>query len=292
MPVKMDVKELNTYATNTWCPGCGNFGIERAIKLAVTELVNEGKIKRENVVTLSGIGCHAKIVDYINVNSFYSLHGRVPAPASGVKLANPELTVIGFAGDGDAYSEGLVHLVFAAKRNMDITMIVHDNRVFGLTTGQFTPTSPKGFKGRSMPRGAPEEPFNPIELMLVSGATFVARGYSGKVNDLKALMKRAILHRGFAIIDVLQPCFTFFNTYDYYNKAVYDIQAVGHNEHDWDQALAKAREWDYGVEEKARIPIGVFYETERPTFGDAVGAEKGLISRPVPVFGPLLKDHI
>jgi 2-oxoglutarate ferredoxin oxidoreductase subunit beta len=291
MPEQADVKSLNTYAVNTWCAGCGNFGIERAAKLAFAELVNEGRVKRENIVTVFGIGCHGKLADYLNLNSFYSLHGRVPAPATGIKVSNPGLTVVGFAGDGDAYSEGLEHILFAAKRNVDITMVVHDNRVYGLTTGQFTPTSPKGFKGRSTPKGAPEEPFNPIELMLVCGATFVARGYVGNVNHLKDLIKQAILHKGFALVDVLQPCVTFFDTYKYYNSRVYNLQDDKHDKSDWSSALTRAREWNYGGEDTVKIPIGIFYEVDRPTYDETVGGGKKLQNIPTPALGRVLQEE-
>src|SRR3989304_6805502 len=143
---------LNTTALNTWCPGCGNFAILNAIKAVLKSLVEDGVLK-EDIVIVSGIGCHGKIVDYINVNSFNSLHGRGVATSEGIKLGNPKLKVICFSGDGDAYGEGLEHIAFAAKRNVDITVIVHNNRVYGLTTGQFSPTSPTGYKGRSTPYG-------------------------------------------------------------------------------------------------------------------------------------------
>jgi 2-oxoglutarate ferredoxin oxidoreductase subunit beta len=252
---------LDTHAANTWCRGCGNFGILAAINEALKQLVADG-LKLENVVLASGIGCHAKIADYINVNSFYSIHGRVPPTLTGIKLANRDLTVIGFAGDGDAYGEGLAHLIMSAKRNIDVTMIIHDNRVYGLTTGQFTPTSPLGFPGRSTPRGSIEEPINPLELLLASGATFVARGYSTKMDHLVDLMKQAILHKGFSFVDVLQPCFTFFNTYQFYNKHVYAME--GHDVSDLDAAHRMAKEWEGGQDGK--IPIGVFYKVDKPTF--------------------------
>jgi 2-oxoglutarate ferredoxin oxidoreductase subunit beta len=257
--------DLTTYAENTWCKGCGNFGILSALNEAVKALVDEG-LPPENFVLASGIGCHAKIVDYINVNSFYSIHGRVPPTITGVKLANRNLKVIGCAGDGDAYGEGLSHLIMSAKRNIDVTMIIHDNRVYGLTTGQFTPTSPAGFPGRSTPRGSPEDPFNPLDLMLASGATFIARGYTTKSDHLVAVMKRAIAHKGFSFIDVLQPCFTFFNTYKYYNERVYELE--GHDPSDLEAARTKAREW--GMGEADKIPIGIFYEAEKPTFDERV----------------------
>jgi 2-oxoglutarate ferredoxin oxidoreductase subunit beta len=257
--------DLGTYAENTWCKGCGNFGILSAVKDAVASLVAEGT-PRERIVLVSGIGCHAKIVDYIDVNSFYSIHGRVPPAATGIKLANPSLTVIGFSGDGDSYGEGLDHIIMSAKRNIDITMVVHNNRVYGLTTGQATPTSPLGFPGRSTPRGSYEEPLNPLELMLAAGATFVARGYSVKAKELAALIRQAAGHKGFAFIDVLQPCFTFFNTYQFYNSRVYEL--ADHDPSSLDAAHAKAREWNYGEGDK--IPLGIFYQVERPTFDERI----------------------
>jgi 2-oxoglutarate ferredoxin oxidoreductase subunit beta len=254
-------RELATNAKNTWCPGCGNFAILTSIKTVLKLLVDEGT-PLEKVVLVSGIGCHAKIVDYVNVNSFYSIHGRVVPVAEAIKISNPDLKVIGFAGDGDAYGEGLEHLVFAAKRNIDITMMIHNNRVYGLTTGQYTPTSPQGFKGRSTPRGTLEAPLNPLELMLASGATFLARGYSGSLELLKRVFREAIFHRGFALVDVLQVCATFFNMYDYYNKKVYELKE--HDPTDYGQVSAKIKEWDYNSD--APIALGVLYRKLAPTF--------------------------
>jgi len=255
------MKDLSTYAKNTWCPGCGNFAILNSIK-TVLAMLNEEGFPLERIVLVSGIGCHAKIVDYINVNSFYAIHGRVVPVATGVKLANPDLKVIGFAGDGDAYGEGLEHLIFAAKRNIDITMIIHNNRVYGLTTGQYTPTSPLGFRGRSTPKGTIELPLNPLELMLASGATFIARGYSHGIELLKRIFKEAITHKGFSFIDVLQVCVTFFNMYEYYNKKVYELEDDDFQ--NYDGALRKIREWDYNSD--APIALGTFYKKEIPTF--------------------------
>lgn len=281
--------DLTTYAENTWCKGCGNFGILSAINEVVKSLVADG-LPLENVVLASGIGCHAKIVDYIDTNTFYSIHGRVPPTITGIKLANRNLKVIGFAGDGDAYGEGLAHLIMSAKRNIDVTMIIHDNRVYGLTTGQFTPTSPLGFPGRSTPRGSIEEPFNPLELMLASGATFVARGYSTKMEHLVDLMKRAIAHKGFAFIDVLQPCFTFFNTYKYYNEHVYELE--GHDPSNLEAARVKAREWGMGEAEK--IPIGVFYQAQKPTFDEKMLRDGMVLAgkTDVPDIGNILKSLV
>ena len=255
------MSDLNTTATNTWCPGCGNFAILNALKAVLGSLRDEG-LPPDDVVLVSGIGCSSKIADYVNVNSLYSLHGRVVPSAEGVKIGHSRLTVIGHAGDGDAYGEGLEHLIFAAKRNVNITLIVHTNRVYGLTTGQYTPTSPLGYKGRSTPFGTKELPINPIELMLASGATYIARGTSRGMELLKQVIKGAIAHKGFSIVDVLQTCVTYYNLYDYYDKHVYEMK--DHDPSDFDRAMARAREWDYNKE--ARIPLGVFYKKEMPTF--------------------------
>ncbi|MCM8789279.1 MAG: thiamine pyrophosphate-dependent enzyme [Candidatus Omnitrophica bacterium] len=269
----MNQVNLGTHAKNTWCIGCGNFAILNAIKSVITELIKEGN-PAENFVLVSGIGCHAKIVDYTNINSFYSLHGRVVPVAEAIKISNPELKVIGFSGDGDSYGEGLEHLLFAAKRNIDITMIIHNNRVYGLTTGQFTPTSPEGYKGRSTPFGNKEKPFNPIELLLASNATFVARGFSHGIDLLKKIFKQAILHKGFSIVDVLQVCVTFYNMYSYYDQRVYLME--NHNEQDFESAMKKAREWDYNSD--ARIPLGIFYKAILPTFEESFQKIQGPVA--------------
>jgi 2-oxoglutarate ferredoxin oxidoreductase subunit beta len=170
--------------------------------------------------------------------------------------------VICCSGDGDSYAEGLDHLIFAAKRNIDITVIVHNNRVYGLTTGQYTPTSPLGFKGKSTPMGTAEYPFNPLELMLASGATYVARGYTKKMDQLKHLIRVGIIHKGFSFIDVLQICATFFPLAEYYTPRAYDL--VGHDPGNFETACAKVREWDYNRD--APIALGVFYESQHPAF--------------------------
>ncbi|MDD5129364.1 MAG: thiamine pyrophosphate-dependent enzyme [Candidatus Omnitrophica bacterium] len=284
----MNQANLATYSQSTWCPGCGNFAILNAIKGALAELHADG-LATEDVVLVSGIGCHAKIVDYINVNSFYSLHGRVVPAAEGIKLANPKLKVIGFAGDGDAYGEGIEHLIFAAKRNIDITMIIHNNRVYGLTTGQYTPTSPLGFRGRSTPQGTSELPINPLEVILASGASYLARGTSHGIELLKSIFKEAILHKGFSLVDVLQVCVTYFNMYEYYDKHVYELK--DHNSQDYNQALNKIREWDYNKE--AAIALGVFYKTDNPTFEERFLADKpGEVADKDSIIKELLKKSV
>jgi 2-oxoglutarate/2-oxoacid ferredoxin oxidoreductase subunit beta len=219
---------------------------------------------------VSGIGCHAKIADYLNINTFYSIHGRAIPVATGIKLANPDLTVICCSGDGDSYAEGLDHLIFAAKRNIDITVLIHNNRVYGLTTGQYTPTSPLGFKGKSTPSGTAEYPLNPIELMLASGATYVARGYTKKMDLLKKLILEGITHKGFAFIDVLQICATFFPVTDYYSQRVYELS--DHNRTDFESACTKAREWDYNSD--TNIALGTFFERSLPSFDEKMGRHR------------------
>jgi 2-oxoglutarate ferredoxin oxidoreductase subunit beta len=263
------IRQLVTDTQNTWCPGCGNFSIQHTLKNVFAEIEEEGK-SLDDVVLVSGIGCHAKIVDYLNVNSFYSIHGRTIPVATGIKLANPDLTVICCSGDGDSYAEGLDHLIFAAKRNIDITALIHNNRVYGLTTGQYTPTSPLGFKGKSTPQGTEEYPLNPIELMLASGATYVARGYTRKMDQLKNLVFEGIAHKGFAFIDVLQICATFFPVSDYYSSRIYELS--DHNRTDFESACTKAREWDYNSD--AKIALGTFFERSLPSFDEKMGQHR------------------
>jgi 2-oxoglutarate/2-oxoacid ferredoxin oxidoreductase subunit beta len=270
----MNPKDLATTARNTWCPGCGNFSIMSAMRMVLAKLDGQG-IPAENVVLVSGIGCHAKIVDYMNVNSFYSIHGRTIPAASAIKIANPKLNVICFSGDGDSLAEGLGHLIFAAKRNIDITMILHDNRVYGLTTGQYTPTSPQGFIGKSTPAGSIERPMNPLDLMLASGASYIARGYTHGIEQLQKLFKEAILHKGFSLVDVLQVCVSYNNLYERYNKWTYTVQ--GNDASSFQEAQKIIRSWNYDGSE-VPIPLGKFYEIEAPCFDQAFSAYKPNLS--------------
>lgn len=252
----MNKDDISTNAEITWCPGCGNFGILNAFKKSVEKLDEEG-IHRKDIALTSGIGCHGKIIDYVSLNGLYSIHGRSMSTAEGIKIANPGLKVITFAGDGDAYGEGISHMIFAAKRNIDITVIVHNNGAYALTTGQFSPTSKKGFKGPSMPEGNIESPLNPLTLMMEAGATFVARGYAGNLDHLSNLIVKAVLHEGFSFIDVLQPSVVFHNTYKEYNKFAEVIEKTPKK---YDDAIKLAKE------EKNRLPIGIFYKINRSTF--------------------------
>mgnify|MGYP001153167481 CR=1 FL=1 len=258
----MRIEDLKTQMEKTWCPGCFNSALLMAAKKAIVELVNNQRIKKENVVAVTGIGCHAKIYDYLNTNGFYGLHGRLIPTAVGIKIGNPDLTVIGFGGDGDTYAEGIAHFVHVCRYNPDITMIVHNNQVFALTTGQATPTTEKGYIGRSTPLGIKEKPLNPIALALISGASFVARGSVLEVDHLTKLIQSAILHPGFAFIDVLQPCITYHNTTDFFKKHCYKMKKTGYS---FPEALKKAQEWNYNLTNKAKtaIPIGIFYQEKR-----------------------------
>jgi 2-oxoglutarate ferredoxin oxidoreductase subunit beta len=247
---------LSTQAEVTWCTGCGNFGILNAFKKAIPKLESKG-ILRKNIVLSAGIGCHGKIFDYLRMSGLYSLHGRSMATVQGMKLGNPNLTVITFAGDGDAYGEGLEHMIFAAKRNADITVLVHNNGVYALTVGQFSPTSQKGFKGPSTPGGSVEEPLNPLSLLLEAGAGFVARGFAGKIDHLSDLIVEAVLHEGFSVIDVLQPSVVFNNTYKLYNELVEVIPKPAET---FEEAVKLVKDFNN------RIPIGVFYNVKKPAF--------------------------
>jgi 2-oxoglutarate ferredoxin oxidoreductase subunit beta len=261
--------DLNTGAEITWCPGCGNFGIFNAYKKAIGQLQEQG-IGRDSLFMAAGIGQHAKIFDYINISGFYGLHGRSMATAQGVKLANPDLKVIDFVGDGDAMGEGLEHLLFAAKRNADITVVMHDNGIYALTTGQRSPLSEKGYRGPSTPKGSEEEPFNPLTLLLEAGATFVARSYSGRIDHLADMMVQAIQHRGFSFLDVLQVCVTFNNKYDLYNEKVVVMDEVPDSV---EKAVALARQTD-------TLPIGIFYRTEKTPHHEALyGSHHPLMKR-------------
>ena len=265
---------LDTGEINTWCPGCTNHLLLNGVKKAVTEYMKESGKKQEEMAMVVGIGCHAKMFDYLNLGGIYGLHGRVLPTALGIKLGNPNLTVVGFGGDGDTYAEGMEHFVHSCRYNSDMTMIVHDNRVFALTTGQTTPTSILGQKGKTTPLGVFEIPLNPIRLALTLGATFVARTYAVDVEFTSKIIKEAIKHKGFSFVEVLQPCIKFFNDIQFLGKNVYKIE--NHNTKDLKAALEKANEWDYSennpssakAENNQKVALGIFYQEERKTLED------------------------
>jgi len=281
----LTVKDLETPATNTWCPGCGNFAILNVVKQAIIQL----ELKKEEVVAVSGIGCHGKITDYIDVNGLHVIHGRVLPSATAVKVSNHDLTVIGFAGDGDSFNIGLGHFAHAARRNVDMVYIIHNNLIYGLTTGQTSPTSRQGYVSKTSPRGAFEEAINPLTQALTAGASFVARCYSGELKQFVEVLKEAVNHEGFALVDVLQPCVSWnrVNTYQFYRERVYKLEDENHDTSDWNKAFERALEWG------DRIPIGVFYKEDRPDYTNNFPAlkERPLVKHPLtPDISKLLKE--
>jgi len=272
----MELKDLNTTARPTWCPGCGNFGIWNALKRA---LVDFGA-NPINTAIIGGVGCSGKIPHWVQTYGFHGLHGRTLPVATGLKLANQKLNVIAEGGDGDGYDEGTNHLIHACRRNVNLTYVVHNNQVFGLTKGQTSPTSDEGTISGTSPWGSRETPINPLALTISAHATFVARGYAADMPHLVSLLVAAMKHEGFAIVDILQPCVTFnhTNTYDWYNKRIYKIgpKEKGRGKHDAkDRAAALAKSLEWGDE---GIPVGIFYQEKRHGFGhDMPQLKKGTL---------------
>ena len=260
--MKVEVRKPLDYAVNRppiWCPGCGDYGILEALRRALAELA----VPNEEVVVVSGIGCSSQLPHFMKTYGIHGIHGRAVAIATGVKIANPRLKVVVVGGDGDGYGIGLNHMIHAARRNVGITYVVSNNQVYGLTTGQMSPTTLRGTKTKTTPFGSVDEPVNPLALALAAGATYVARGFSGDVPHLTQLMKSALTHRGFALVDVLSPCVTFnrVNTYDWFRARVYRLEESGHDSSDYFQAYRKALEWPT-LDPYGKIPIGVFYKSE------------------------------
>lgn len=261
-----------------WCPGCGNFGILNALKQALVAC----DLAPHQVLLVSGIGQAAKTPHYLRANVFNGLHGRSLPAATGAKLANPELTVIAESGDGCMYGEGGNHFLAALRRNLDITILAHDNRVYGLTKGQASPTSGQGFVTKAQPHGAFADPFNPVAVAVTMGASFVARGYAGKLDHLAELIAKAIGHRGTALVDIIQPCVSFnkVNTYQWYQEHCYEL-GEDHDPTDQDKALRVAREFG------ERIPLGLIYQRKKPLFEEQfpVLADGPLACQKVPANG-------
>ena len=261
----------------TWCPGCGNFGILNAIKMALAEQ----DIAPHEILIVTGIGCGSKLPHYMKVNGFHTLHGRPVAVATGARLANHGLRVMVVHGDGDGYGEGLSHFLNAARRNMNIVDLVQDNRVYGLTRGQYSPTSERGKRTLTTPEGSIDGPVQPLAMAISAGATFVSRGYSAELKHLAWIIGEALEHPGYALVDVLQPCVTWNRAYayDFYNERVYKLEEeAGYDATDRTAAWEKAYEWG------DRIPIGIFYRGEPiPTYEEQVPALKA---------GPLVKQPL
>ena len=258
-----------------WCPGCGNFGILRAVNKALVGL----SIEPHQVLMVSGIGQAGKLPHYTRCNVLNVLHGRTLPSAAGAKIANQELIVMAVGGDGDGYGEGGNHFLHAMRRNHDITYLVHDNQVYGLTKGQASPTSDQGFVTKTTLDGA-GVPLNPMAVAIAAGAGFVGRGFAGDIEHLANLIMAGIKHKGFTLIDILQPCITFNrkNTYSWYQERVYKLeQDAGYNSGDKLVAFQKAQEWG------DRIPIGIIYNKEFPTFEEQLPALRK---------GPLVKQQL
>ena len=256
VPRKLEVKDFKTDVQPDWCPGCGDFGVLNALQRACAEL----GIAPHELLVVSGIGCSSNLPGFLRSYGAHSLHGRALPFATGAKLANHALTVIATGGDGDGYGIGLNHLVHAMRRNINLTYVVMNNEIYGLTTGQVSPTSEHGMATKSTPGGNLEQMLNPLALALAAGCGYVARGFSGDPKHLVQLCKAGILHRGFALIDVFSPCVTFNkqNTFHWFRERVYRLEDEGHNSSDFQAAMDKALEWG------ARIPVGLFYQNPAP----------------------------
>jgi 2-oxoglutarate ferredoxin oxidoreductase subunit beta len=267
----------------SWCPGCGNFGILKAFKEAMVEL----GIEPYQFTIVSGIGQSGKFPHYLKCNTFNGLHGRTLPVATGIRLANHEMLVIAVAGDGDCYGEGGNHLLHAIRRNINVKLFVHDNQIYGLTKGQASPTSTEGMVTKNQPFGVFLEQLNPLALAVAMDCSFIARGFAGDTESLKELMKAAILHKGFSLLDILQPCVTFnkINTYEWYRQRVYHIEPE-YNPEERMEAFKKALEWG------DRIPVGIIYKNQRPVLEERIPVikDKPLVRHPFDV--SQLKDTL
>jgi 2-oxoglutarate ferredoxin oxidoreductase subunit beta len=247
---------------SAWCPGCGNFPMLQAFKQALAEL----EMPPEDILVVSGIGQSSKFPHYVKCHTFNGIHGRALPVATGCRLANPNLKVVVTTGDGDCYGEGGNHLLAAFRRNPDITLVVHNNQVYGLTKGQASPTSDQGFQTLLQPKGVPYPPLHALALAVAQDCSWVGRGFAGMRDHLKDLYKQAISHRGFALLEVLQPCVSFnkVNTYQWYQERVYRVE----DSPDYDPeselwAYQKGKEWG------EKIPLGVIYKNPRPIIEEA-----------------------
>ncbi len=255
-----DTKQYNNEFENKWCPGCGNFGILNAIK----KTLSDKEIPPEKILMVSGIGQAAKTPHFLRCNFFHGLHGRALPVAAGAKLADHDLTILVNMGDGDCYGEGGNHFLAALRRNIDLTLLVHNNMVYGLTKGQASPTTRRGFVTKVQPGGVASSASNPLALALSQGAGFVARGYCGEISHLSRLISKAISYPGFSLIDILQVCVSFNheNTYEFYNDRIYKLDNETYNADDLHQALDLTMEWE------DKIPIGIIYQKETRSYTD------------------------
>lgn len=244
----------------TWCPGCGHFSVNAALQKAASEL----GLEPHQLAVISGIGCSGKISEYTRAYGFHTIHGRSLPVAQGVALANKDIKVVASGGDGDGYGIGMGHFVHAVRRNINMTYIVMDNHIYGLTKGQTSPASDKGFITKSSPAGSVENPVHPLETALVNGITFLAQGFSGDIKQLNTLFKAALEHKGFALVNVYSPCVTFnkINTYDYWKERLIDISSIeNYNVADRSQALNIVRETE-------GLITGILFKEDKETYTD------------------------
>ncbi|MBO0778846.1 MAG: 2-oxoacid:ferredoxin oxidoreductase subunit beta [Ktedonobacteraceae bacterium] len=257
MVINPTVKDYKSEVKPTWCPGCGDFGVLNATFRGLASM----KLALDQTVVVSGIGCSSRFPHFMKTFGFHSVHGRALPVAQGLKMARPDLNVVTVGGDGDFFSIGAGHLVHAALRNIDITVVVMDNEIYGLTKGQTSPTSPHGHVTKSTPYGLMASQFNPVATVLSLNVGFVARGYSAKPKDLAALIEQGINYKGFAFIHALSPCPTFYHTFDAWDAAVTPIP-TDHDTSDRSKAIALSMEME-------KPYIGLFYREERPTMDEA-----------------------
>ena len=273
-----------------WCPGCGDFGVLRSVQTAAGRL----GIKPENLLIVSGIGCSSNLPGFIHAYGVHSLHGRSVPVATGAHLANTDLKVVITGGNGDGYGIGVGHLIHAMRRNLDVTYVVMDNQIYGLTTGQTSPTTGIGMKTKSTPNGNFESPLNPLALAITAGATFVARGFSGEAKQLAELIQAGIAHRGFSLIDVFSPCVTYnkVNTYPYFKERVYKLEDENWDPSDFHKSLERSFEWG------DKIPLGILYKHDLPIYEDSEPAFKAgaLTKQPLgldkKIFDELIEEMI
>ena len=273
--MKVATKDYDNDVPIAWCPGCGNFSILKALKQALVEM----QLRPHEIVLVSGIGQAAKLPHYLRCSFFNGLHGRALPVATAIRIANSDLPVIVIGGDGDTYGEGGNHFIHALRRNINLTLITHNNQVFGLTRGQASPTTERGFVTQVQTHGVFLTPLNPVTMAIAFEVPYVARGFAGNAKHLTDLIKEAISSKGFSLVDVFQPCVSYdrVHTFEWYNKRVYDLNDSGHDTQDLMAAIQKSKEWG------EQFPIGIFYKNpEKLSYEQQCSVMKA---------GPLVKRH-
>ncbi len=268
-------EELRSTTIPDWCPGCGDHAILMAVKGAIAD----AGLEPHKTLIVSGIGCSSKLPHYVKTYGFHGIHGRPLPLATAMRLSNQDITIIVISGDGDCYGIGMAHFVHAIRRNVNLTLLVHDNQIYGLTTGQASPTSDLGMKTKTSPFGVVDVSVRPLLLSMAAGGSFVARSFAGNPKHLRSMIVEGIRHKGLAHIDIMQPCVTFnrVNTFEWYRQRAYDLAQTGHDPTNMEAAVEKAAEWG------DKIPIGILYRHERPTYEDVMPALEA---------GPLVKQPL